>query len=292
MAVLVLYAPNPNDGTTTFDKVRFYEATDSSGSGSTLIATVSIDTSARDVEDPGYTRYTHGTGDTAKYYAPTYFNSTSSLETEKGPWTKGDRDRLYIKFQNLIGDTTNAVFDDNSVKQFRDNVVEAIFPEIQGQVIDTSLSIDKDAGAGTEVLVYDLPVGFTLITEVGIGDVDDNADFLRAKNHNWSIDGYKLHFENINEYADGDLIRLVGLKKYNRVGEIPERYDPVLLLNMQADAYDWLATRYPRFEAYSQLQDATKVSFENLRVTARELRNNFRERVAALAKGMSAEDYK
>lgn len=286
MAFLTLYAPNPKDGVTTFDKVRFYEATDSTGTGSTLIATVDVDVSTRDVEDYGSTKYTHSTGDTAKYYGATYFNSTSSDETEITDWSLGSKNRLIVKFDNLMGDATNDVFDALAVEQFSENSLEAIFPELQRHVSDNSLVLD------VEQLVYTIPVDYTVIFSVGTGDINDEEDYSEMQTSNYKIEGDKLRFKTTLGLNDTDAITIVGLKKYVDIGEVPERYDALMLLNMQADAYDWLASRYPRFEAFSQLQDASKVSFENLRVTAREFRNMFTLKLARLSKEQAPEEYR
>jgi len=138
---------------------------------------------------------------------------------------------------------------------------------------------------------YTVPAEFEEITEVGIGDVDDSSDFAVVKADNWSLENRILHIYSVSGYDNGDVIRLVGMKKYNFIGELPERYDPLLLIHMQSSMYDWMAISYPRFESFAQLQEGTGVSFENLRVTAREFRYRFLADKLALTKESAAETY-
>ena len=290
MAVIKCFAPNPTDGTATFDKVRFYEADDANGTNAALIATVSISTTEKDLEDRGFTSYLYTTGSTSKYYAASYYNSTSLTETSKGAYIKGGRDRLDDKFLKLMEDTAEAVFDSTSRDRFLEATLEALYPEIQKEVVDTSLAIVKTASADT--LLYSIPEGFSIITRVGVGAVETESDYAEATTGNWTIEGNKLHFYSIDGYTNADVIRLIGLKKYLAIGEVPERYDPLMLLKMEAEAYRWMAKSYPRFEKWAQLQPGTKVSFENLRVSATNLEGEFMRQKMALAKHGGEEDYR
>lgn len=286
MAVLKLFATNPTDGIASFDKIKFYEATDAIGTGSTLITTIAIDLATADINDAGYTVHTYPTADLAKYYAATYYNSVSFVETNKGAYILGARDRVYDKFQKLTGDTTNAVFENNAVVQFREDGIEALFPELQRQVIDETLEITKSSSADT--LVYTIPFGL-VPTQVWVGDANDDSDFVQARG--WSIEGNKLRFDSIDDFTDEDTIRLIALKKFTNVGEVPEKFDSLLLIHMQGSAYRWMASRYPRYEAYSQLQKGTKVSFENLDGIANKFFTEFDARKLALARTQSEEEY-
>src|SRR3990172_7098076 len=151
MSVLTLYAPNPTDGIESFDKVKFYEADDAEGGGAVLLDTVDIDLSTSDVTGTGFTSFLDETGDLNKFYSAAYFNSVSSLQSDYGSWMQGGRSRLYRKFQELMGDTTNAIFPHKPVIQFEDDGVEALYPEIQRQSVDESLVVDEDS------LIYTLP---------------------------------------------------------------------------------------------------------------------------------------
>ena len=286
MSVLPLFAPNPEDGTETFNKVKFFEATDAEGAGATLLATVDIDLTTADVADAGFTKFIHETGDLNKFYSAAYFNSVSSLQSDYGSWMQGGRSRLYRKFQSLMGDTTNSVFPHEANIQFEEDAIEALYPEVQRQEVDTSLTIDEDN------LIYTLPRGFSEVTQVGVGDADDpDENFKTVKTGNWEIQEDKLRFMRIRDFNDGDTIRLVAMKKLSKIGEVPEMYDPILLLHMQGSSYRWMSARYPRFEAFSQLQTGSRVSFENLRVTADQFFNEFEKKKIALARPAGEEEY-
>jgi len=282
MSVFKIYASNPKDGTSYFDKVRFYEADDDIGTNEALIGESDIDLTTVDLEDFGFTFLLYSGGDSDKYYATSYFNSDTLVETDKTGWIKGDRNRLGFKFLELMGDTENEVFESEVVSQFSEYALEAMYPELQREFIDTSLAIEK--GATTETLEYNVPVGISNIMEVGVGDVNDRSNFKVLRPFFWKLEGGKLHFLSLSGLDDGETLRLVCLRKYNDIGEVPERYDHLLLYHMQMSAYDWMASRYPRFERFSQLQQGSRVSFENLRVTAREFERKFEDGKLSLAK--------
>ena len=270
MSVLTLFAPNPEDGIETFDQVKFFEADDAEGGGAVLLTTVDIDLTTSDIADAGFTSFIHETGDLNKFYSAAYFNSISSLQSDYGSWMQGGRSRLYRKFQGLMGDTTNGVFPHEAVIQFEEDAIEALYPEIQRQSVDESLGVDEDN------LIYTLPRGISEVNQVGVGDADDpDGQFEIVSTSGWEIQEDKIRFSNLRKFQDGDVIRLVTFKKYRKTGEVPEMYDPALLLHMQGSSYRWMSARYPRFEAFSQIQKGTGVSFENLRVTAAQFLDEF-----------------
>jgi len=285
MAVLKLYSDNPKDGTTSFDKVRFYEATDSDGTGATLLATVDIDTATITPIDPGFTVYSHTSGDTAKFYASTWYNSTSTLETEKSDYEQGDQDRWDTMFKNSLQDTASAVWSAADRKRFKEDALEALFPDLYRIAIDTSLSIDLTTDA--EEYEYTLPSGIIDVSEVGVGDVDNiTTRFKVVSAQNWTLEANVLHFKKLSQFADAEAIRLLCSKKFQAVGEVPKKWDSMIMDHLRMNAYIKLADDYPRFLTYSRLQGGTKVSFENLRVHAREFERKFRDRKSEFAETM------
>lgn len=275
MAVIKITVVNPNDGTTTFDKVRFYEATGSDGTGATLLSTESIDTSVRNQIDPGTTSYTYTSGSLTRYYAVRYYNSTSTAQTDYTTWTLGGKDRWDAMFENDLDDTANAVWSAATVARFKQWALEALFPDLFRQVIDTSLTFDND---DSPTYTYSVPFGIFHISEVGVGDTENSTStFMIAHADNWTFENSTLHFKNLNGLPDDGVIRLIANKKYLEVGEVPERFDRFVIYHLKMSAYLYLADDFPRFKKWSQLQDGTKVSFENLRVHAREYERKFIE---------------
>lgn len=275
MAVLKISVPNPNDGTTTFDQIQHGEADDSSGTNAAVINTSSIDTSERSQINPGTTNYIYTSGNTSKYYSGRYKNSTSGVTTDWMDWTLGGKDRWDTMFENEMSDTTNAVWSQATVARFKQWALEALYPDIQRTVIDTSLTIDNDS---SPAYTYEVPFGITEITEVGVGDIDNTTSSFRVLLHNnWKFEANKLHIMNLSGLSTGDTIRLVATKKYLEVGDVPERFDRLIMNHLKMNAYLYLAEDFPRFKQWAQLQDGTKVSFENMRVHAREFERKFIE---------------
>jgi len=275
MSVIKITIPNPNDGTTTFDKIRFYEATDSSGTGETLLATSAVDTSARQTIDPGTTSYTYTSGSTSKYYAGRYYNSVSGLLSDSTTYVLGGKDRWDTMFENDLGDTTNAVWTQADLARYKQWALEALFPDLFRQVIDTSLTLDNDS---TYSYTYTVPFGIFYISEVGIGDVDNSTStFKKMEADSWTFENSTLHLNSMPSSEDSAVIRLIAHKKYLDVGEVPERFDRFVIYHLRMSAYLRLADDFPRFKKWAQMQEGTKVSFENLRVHAREFERKFME---------------
>ena len=279
MAVIKLFSKNPKDGTTTFDKVKFFEATDDEGTGATLLKTTDIDTDTADTINPGFSHYIHPTGSILKYYATAWYNSVNGIQTSYSDWILGSYDRWDTLFMNDLQDTAGAVWSATDRENFKKAVLEALYPDFFLNVIDTSLEIVNSSTIQT--YTYTVPFGIFKITEVGIGNMNTTVlltrDFKLLKSGYWKHEGTTLTLASLSGLTDGSIIRLVGSKKYTDVGEVPERLDSLALLHMKMNAYLKLADDYPRFLTWAKLQQGTKVSFENLRVHAREFERKFKE---------------
>ena len=277
MATLKLSAPNPIDGTTTFNKVIFVYADDTSGTNKTDIATVTIDTSDRTPLNVGNTSYIYTSATLTKYFAAEYYNSVSLVRTTAtaSDYVLGGKDRWDSMFENEMSDTSNAVWSQNDLARFKAFALDALFPELHRVVIDTTLTIDSTAGA--EVYTYTVPFGIFEISEIGIGDINNiTTNFKVVNPDNWKFERNLIHFTSLAGYDNGEAIRIVGAKKFMDVGEVPERYDEIALSHLKMSAYLNMADDFPRFLTWGQLQEGTKVSFENLRVHAREFERKFK----------------
>lgn len=279
MAVLKHYSDNPKDGTTTFDKVRFYRADDTSGTNETLIATVDIDTTTTTAIHPGFTSYVDSAGVLTKYYASSWYNSTSAVETNRSTYVLAGKDRLDTRFENDMQDADEEVFSQTDKADFKKDAIEALYPEFYRDVIDTSLEVAYSSTSTK--YIYTVPFGIFSITEVGYGNINADSttshDFKTVKPAYWKFEGNQLRFDSLPPWQDGDTIRLVAQKKYLEMGEVPVYLDSLLLLHMKMSAYLKMADDYPRFLKWGQLQNGTKVSFENLRVHAREFERKFND---------------
>lgn len=273
MSVIKLYALNPKDGTDTYNQVEFYEATDTIGTGATLLSTAkSIDTANMSQVDPGYTLYTNTSGTLTKYYATKFAHATSGIKSEYTTWVLGSKDRWNTMFENEMEDTTNAVWSVATLTRFKDWALEALYPDLYRQVTDTSLTFDD------ETYTYTVPFGIFNIAEVAVGDVQNSTStFVKVHPDNWALEGSSLHFFNLVGLTDAAVIRLIAHKKYLEVGQVPETVDRVVMHHMKMNAYLYLAEDFPRFKTWAQLQEGSKVSFENLRVHAREFERKFIE---------------
>lgn len=274
MSVVKLFADNPKDGTTSFDKVRWYEANDSSGTGVTLIATSDINTANINPIDPGFTSYVYSSGSTSKYYASSWYNSSNTTETDKSAYVQGGQDRWDTMFAEEMQDTAAAVWSSTDRARFKTKALEALFPDFFYDTINTDLTVDNDTAPS---LQYTLPFGIFSVAEVGVGKPNDtvNQPFRIVHPNNWRVEQNKLVFGSLSGLTDDYDIRLVCSKKYLEVGEVPQRLDPLVMYHLRMSAYIKMADDYPRFLTWARLQKGTKVSFENLRVHAREFERMF-----------------
>ena len=285
MSIIKLFSRNPKDGTSTFDKIRFYEATDVEGTGATLVYTKAIDESTVSQIDPGNTSHVNSAGDLTKYYASTFYDSTGLVETDYSGWVLGGQDRWDTKFGQEMDDSDGSVWAATLRAQFKEDALNALYPDFFREVIDTSLTIQNETN--DIQFVYTVPYGIFGISEVGVGTLDTTSststrDFVKVKNDYWTFEKNKLHFQSMSGLTDGESIRLIASKKYLYVGEIPEYLDSLAMLHMKMNAYLNLADDYPRFKTWGRLQSGTKVSFENLRVHGREFERKFKEAKAEL----------
>lgn len=279
MAILKLYSDNPKDGTASFDKVRFYQADDDDGTGATVIATVSIDTTTTTPINPGFTTYTYTSGATDKYYSSTYYNSTSLAETSNSPYVLGGLDRWDTMFMSEMQDSTSAVWTATDRDYFKKKALQALYPDFFRHVVDTSLTAVNQSPNIT--YAYTVPYGIFSISEVGFGNLNVSTGVSRTfkivKKEYWKFEKNVLHFDPLPQFSNGDSIRLVAQKKYSEVGEVPEYLDPLVMEHMRMSAYVKMADDFPRFLKWGQLQQGTKVSFENVRVQAREFERRFND---------------
>lgn len=277
MSILKHYADNPSDGNTTFNKVRFYRANDALGTGATLIGTSDIDLTTVTPLNPGFTSYNDLAGDLTKYYSATWYDSVSGAESDHSDYVLGGQDRLDTRFMDEMQDNEEEVFSANDRERFKIDAIQALYPDFFRNVIDTSLSVVNLAPDVT--YIYTVPFGIFSISEVGYGNLNttstENRNFKLVKTEYWKFEKNQLRFDQLPPWNNNDPIRLVAQKKYLDIGEIPVYLDSLLILHMQMSAYLKLASDFPRFLKWGQLQQGSKVSFENLRVHAREYERKF-----------------
>lgn len=273
--IIKLFSNNPKDGTTTFNKIRFYRATDNAGTGATLITTVDVDLTTVDKVSSGFTTYVYTNGSLTEYYASAFYNSTSLLQSTYSTWVLGGQDRWDTMFKDEMKDTASAVWSATDRGYFKKKALEAIYPDFFYESIDTSLTLVNNST--TQTYSYTLPMGIFQISEVGLGDPNDktNYPFVEVSPNNWKTEQNKLVFTSLSGLTDAYPIRLVCSRKFLDVGEVPERLDPMVMIHLRMSAYQQMVDDYPRFLQWSRLQGGTKVTFEGLKLLHRELGNQF-----------------
>ena len=189
-------------------------------------------------------------------------------------------------FMDELQDTASAVWSANDREYIKQKALEALYPDFFYEVIDTSLTVDKDT---TPSHTYTTPFGIFYISEVGIGKPNDQANqpFTILNDENWSFEQDKLHIYSLAGVTDAYQIRLIASKKYLEVGEVPTRLDPLVMYHLRMSAYIKLADDFPRFLKWSKLQKGSKVTLEGLRLLIKDYERRFleeRERMKSLAR--------
>lgn len=283
-AVVKLFSSNPTDGISTFDKARFYQANDSVGTGATLIGTEDIDITTADVINPGFTPFIYTTGSLTKYYASTWYDSVNLFETNKSTWMLGGQDRWDNQFKNNLKDTAEEVWDATDRSIFKKDALDALYPDLFREVIDDSLTIENDSSNAT--YEYTVPFGIFQISKVEIGyantTLSQGRSFVTVKPDIWQFERNVLTFSTLSGMTNDYPIRLTASKKYNDVGEVPTIVDSTAMYHMRMSAYLQMADDFPRFKKWAQYQQGSKVSFENLRVHAREYERKFKEGISRI----------
>jgi hypothetical protein len=235
---------------------------------------------------PGYSTYTRIGGSLTKFYASAFYNSVSLLQSAYSAWVQGGQDRWDTMFMDELKDTSSAVWSATDRSYFKKKALEALFPDFFYETIDTSLLIVNDST--TQTYSYTLPVNIFQISEVGVGNPNDHANypFVVVLPETWKTEQNKLVFSSLSGLTDDYPIRLVCSKKYMDVGEVPVRLDPLAMIHLRMSAYMQMVDDYPRFLKWARLQGGTKVTFEGLKLLVRELERQFnseKERQKSLA---------
>lgn len=278
--ILKLFADNPEDSTlaTGYDQIEFGTASDSAGTAAAGISgIVSVDTTTRGLLTLGYTTKIITNGSATTYYSYRYKNSGTAAVTDWHDWVKGGQDRWDDLFMKDLNDTAEAVWTATDKEQIKMAALESLFPDFFMTVNDTSLTVVNSST--TQTYIYTVPYGIFSISEVAVGNINQTSlvdrTFTIVRPDYWKFENNQLRFDSLAGLTDGYPLRITGNKKYMSIGEVPFRLDQLVKLHMRMGAYLKLADDFPRFLKWGQLQQGTKVSFENLRVHAREYERKF-----------------
>lgn len=224
---LIIEGRNPENGTSTYDKMEFWRASSAGGSYD-LQATVDIDTTTISDLSPGYTTWVDTSGDSTKYYKIRWKNNASSAVSAYSDEFQGETTVLDARFRKMMRDTNsnNYFFSNDDVAEFRQDAIYSLWPSTWHETVDTSLTTDEN----TEI--YTLPSGVTRLNKIDLVDTDGSTV---GRITDYEVQSNKIIFGVAPR--DGYTMRLWVEKMFTKSAEVPEVFDSYLLDCMMLRAY-------------------------------------------------------
>lgn len=237
----VIYKRNPQDGTTTYDKMRTYRATSQSGSFS-VVATTTIDTTTAIDQSSGYTLYSDTAGTSASWYKTSWYHSVSLAESDLTSAFAAGTMPFDDKIRRRLKDTNVATyfFTNEEIADFRERALQSLYPATW---IDTVYEI-----AVTDNNKRSITVPFTVFRVDTIKVVNSNGDNCGEHNAYYKV-GNTLYA--VNSFPVGYTLRMVVTKPFRLDVETPEHFESYLLDMAELDALRTMETDRSRYYKYT-----------------------------------------
>lgn len=219
---------NPRDGIATYDQIEIKGSANSDmSSSSTVTSSLSIDTSKATDLSTGYTQITDGTG--YAYYQFRYKNSISGATSNWSPIFAADTSILHARFRRKMKDTNSQkyFFSDADISDFLQNAIYKLFPHTYNECIDETLT------PATNTFKYSFPTGIARVNDIEYIDAQGN---VAGKPTGWSIRAKQIIFDRVPQ--TGYTFRLYADKMFQKLAEVPEYLDDLILDLMRLQAYE------------------------------------------------------
>lgn len=232
---------NPNDLTATYDQIEIKYDTDSTMATESVLATVSISTTYASDLSTGFTSYNHTSGDSTHYYRFRYKISASSSYSNYSDIFQANTTIMHSRFRRRTRDTNSAnyYFTNDDITNFLANAVRKLFPHTYNEVIDETLSTD-----GTTEK-FSFPTGVNRITDVEF--IDSSGNVVSAPS-TWRLRARQIIFDTAP--SSGYTIRLYCEKMFQKLSEVPEFFDDLILDLMILEAwqtFEFDRSKYARY---------------------------------------------
>lgn len=236
-----IYKRNPQDGTTTYNKMRTYRATSQSGTFS-VIATTDIDTTTAIDQSSGYTLYNDTTGTSASWYKTSWYHSVSLAESDLTDAFASGTMPLDAKIRRRLKDTNVATyfFANNEIADFRERALQSLYPATW---IDTIYEV-----AVTDNNKRSITLPFTVFRVDRILVVNSNGD--NCGEHNAFYKTGNIIYA-VNSFPVGYTLRMIVTKPFRYDVETPEHFESYLLDMAELDALRTMETDRSRYYKYT-----------------------------------------
>lgn len=236
---------NPKDLTATYDQIEIRGSADSAmASPTTLTSNLAIDTTKASDLSTGYTSYTDATG--YAYYQFRYKASGSGAVSAWSDIYAANTTVMHSRFRRKMRDTNaqNYFFTNDDISSFLQNSIYKLFPHTYNEVIDESLS------PAASTFKYSFPSGIQRVNDIEYIDSQGN---VAGKPNGWSIRAKQIIFD--FPPLTGYTFRLYADKMFQKLAEIPEFLDDLILDLMRLQAYEDMEadrTKYYRYTTVTQ----------------------------------------
>lgn len=239
----ILDIRNPKDLTTTYNQIEIRGSANSDmSSPTTLTSSLTIDTSTASDLSTGYTSYTDGTG--YAYYQFRYKQSSSSAVSDWSDIFAADTTIMHTRFRRKMRDTNaqNYFFTNDDITSFLQNAIYKLYPHTYNEVIDETLI------PAANTFKYTFPLGIQRVNDLEYIDSQGNA---AGKPNGWSIRAKQIIFDRAP--TTGYSFRIYADKMFQKLAEVPEFLDDLILDLMRLQAYEDLEADRSKYYKYTTL---------------------------------------
>lgn len=235
---------NPNDLTSTYDQIEIKRDTLSTMATESTLATVSIVTTNASDLSVGFTSYNDSTGDSTHYYRFRYKISGSGSYSNYSDIFQATTTVMHNRFRRRTRDTNSAnyYFTNDDITNFLANAIRKLYPYTYNEVIDESLTTEST----TEK--FSFPTGVTRITKIQFIDSSGN---VVSSSSGYSLRARQIIFDSAP--SSGYTFRLYCEKMYQKLAEVPEIFDDLILDLMILEAWQTFEIDRSRYARYTTM---------------------------------------
>lgn len=227
--MITLSVRNPDDSTSSYDKIKIYSSTTQTGTYS-LVSTVAIDLSQATEFSSGFTQYTDSSGTTSTWYEFSYYNSSTLVETTLSTAIQGGTayldSRIRIELQD--NDTTAPnypIFSNDEIAAARQDAVNMLYPEYGKEWVDKTVTTVQNQWT------YTIPPTLYNINKIEIWDETATPFNKIAEIQAYDVVGNTLRLQNPTDVAinSGYKMYLYATKRITDSADVPSYMDEMLM---------------------------------------------------------------
>jgi len=234
---------NPKDLVTTYDQIEIQRGLAANGSDmADIVTNLAIDTSKATDLSTGFTSYLDNTGTADHYYRFRYKISLSSAYSSYSDIFQAGTTIMHTRFRRKMRDTNpaNYFFTNDDISMYLQLAIYKLYPHTYNEVIDESLS------PLVNTWKYSFPTGVQRVNNIEFLDTAGNVVFSPRS---WTIRAKQIIFSGLP--PTGYVMRLYADKMFQKLAEIPEFLDDLILDLMRLQAYEDMEADRSKYYKYT-----------------------------------------